>query len=806
MRENRAFDVQDSSCRHTVCMYVGDNLSTANARKKVLSQKIVANAKLVKGGTLSDLFLYNVDDEIELELRKEHENVIRIEILDYLEDVEAEGKITINEIQEVMSRKKCDMNTFVTFKTEVYYPMTNTVYGTCSIDIYSSTFHPCISPANLNRSSSQLPVASFLRDFPGWKLKHGTYHIIHWKWNGPPNSKEEDVSEIFIHLFDHFTNEYLGPVHHGRAIPNTGFFSWIADADVQKDSHNPVYFAMTLVPWVGRGEVAVVARSHAMFLRKYLLLSELEIAYASYCRAYELDMEPITVEELEKYNINCSEENMRVCRDLRSRLAFENPDWECIKCPGQVMISPLSKLIYLKAENFAESKGEEKEKVAVYKSKAMIVTIVDDFILNDDAYWWEEATDFQVLVDGLSHYLPFRELHNLTLIPYHETSSLEWRRFLQYEIGGSFFKALFDAATMSFYFYVAMFPLFIAMVYNYIFHFSVDIEAHDSVDLHYIFDLFLVRSWDFITGRSQVYDWIWIIYGIFPMMVVVAIIIKVANRTYTINHQLQYMLTLAMTIHEAFTTFFITFFISSYILWSVVFALINSAVLLPMCVMTLSIAYVCYTTWSSYVGARNQINEFVKCNLDHLVTLAFDTWFESNNYPVPTYEELWSPHERENLEAKETMRLELLQAKRRAKSEVEAWQEKLREERSPSDKRPFKQSHFNHNTELAVQHMGEGKYTLSLIKEKKKAYRRYCIRKVSVKFFTSHRTEIGQYFTFDPETKALSNADVDRASGFPRGTRLASCQDYLYVLSRVGKENGILHGNEVVACSDGNVP
>lgn len=90
-------------------------------------------------------------------------------------------------------------------------------------------------------------------DIPARKNLLGSDMIIQWSWNSP-----QKPDHIYLHLMDHETNRYVLSIHFGRAIPNTGSFSWPVDVHFQgRQNYRVVYLVMTLERYSGKTNVPV---------------------------------------------------------------------------------------------------------------------------------------------------------------------------------------------------------------------------------------------------------------------------------------------------------------------------------------------------------------------------------------------------------------------------------------------------------------------------------------------------------------------------------------------------------------------
>lgn len=81
----------------------------------------------------------------------------------------------------------------------------------------------------------------------------GSDLIVQWQWNSP-----DKPHHIYFHLMDHLTNRYILSMHFGRAIPNTGSYSWPVDVNFESsENHRIVFLVMTLERYTGKSDVPV---------------------------------------------------------------------------------------------------------------------------------------------------------------------------------------------------------------------------------------------------------------------------------------------------------------------------------------------------------------------------------------------------------------------------------------------------------------------------------------------------------------------------------------------------------------------
>eukprot|EP00915_Cephaloidophora_sp_WS-2016_P007107 GHVH01009638.1.p1 GENE.GHVH01009638.1~~GHVH01009638.1.p1 ORF type:complete len:3321 (+),score=427.27 GHVH01009638.1:1252-9963(+) len=869
-----------SSLEYTVHFFVGESIPQSKGRSLVLSQELTDSVAILHqeddantpGDSLRFAPLKGKKESAYLDLRKETESVVNVSVIDEHGDEAASGVIKESMIQEsIVNRAPKTKEDPIPLQIPLMLSQGRIGFGTLNLSVHSPLIQQCISlkqdlydiqnktiQSNNEQSHHQSKKkkkrietiiddirVDFIRDFPGTKLRHGKEYDIHWIWVNRSKSSSSrsqddyqyqddrsDITEVYLHLFDHLSNRYLGPLHHGRAIPNTGVFSWVADADMQPFPENPVRFAISLIPISQGTESAIfIAMSHAMYLRKYLLLSEFEIAYATYCRAYLQDMEPVSKEVLKVFNIECSEEVLRVCKDLRTPLPFEDASWECIRCPRQVIVSPLSKLVFLLKDSFTMTgSGRTEHLIAVYKSQSVEVTVIDDYILVQDPYWWENCADFQVLQNDVSGYLPFQESNDLTLVPHLSLLEAQRQRFKQYEAGGSMIRSLFNLVTLGYYFYFdfAMFMLLLIVNYvNQTYHQST--VNHLEPDCRYYIDFFMRPSLSFLRELPESTINFLFLTLFFFICDICVLSLKVSNRLYTLSIRMTVFISVYMTITQLLRSTFLFFLVYSWILWGMVSALINGAQFLPLVITLGCFVVVGYSTWARFTTARKHIRTFVKDNLDNLVAISLDNWYRTTNTLLPQY--FGDEVTQENDALGEDHWVEdLLAARTDAVLEIErtAHQNQIRSEQrwTPANDDDSSSSSSTSRSNDRCSNDDEQKSNVRLIEQSKKSYQRWSIQKVSAYYFfdlkyseqainnsgssSDHeeRPDSEDFSLWKFWYESCDGVTVLRNMPFdqlPPGCRLATCSEVLNVIENDTAKTTLIHGSELVALKDGYI-
>eukprot|EP00918_Siedleckia_nematoides_P036752 GHVU01079729.1.p1 GENE.GHVU01079729.1~~GHVU01079729.1.p1 ORF type:complete len:116 (+),score=20.30 GHVU01079729.1:357-704(+) len=67
--------------------------------------------------------------------------------------------------------------------------------------------------------------------------------MVQWAWHGDQATRPD---QIYLHLVDDVTDTYVIAIQFGHPIPNTGSFTWTADAPFEENEvSRAVYFVMT---------------------------------------------------------------------------------------------------------------------------------------------------------------------------------------------------------------------------------------------------------------------------------------------------------------------------------------------------------------------------------------------------------------------------------------------------------------------------------------------------------------------------------------------------------------------------------
>ncbi|KAF8822497.1 EF hand domain-containing protein [Cardiosporidium cionae] len=218
--------------------------------------------------------------------------------------------------------------------------------------------------------------AYFSGDSPSHPILQGGDLFVQWAWS---NSSTNIPEEVYLHLFDHETNKWISSLHWGRPIPNTGSYAWHVDTSFKPDEHCQVVY---LALYIDKVDLRLcknldyqesICQSNAFIIIKPLALSELEFAYAAFCRSFGLEMEHVSEGKLSQLGYSVQESSVKICPDLRTTLCVE-PMAEAIHCPGQCVVSTQSKLVLLRSEardlatpSLEIRQSDTERRVVVYK-------------------------------------------------------------------------------------------------------------------------------------------------------------------------------------------------------------------------------------------------------------------------------------------------------------------------------------------------------------------------------------------------------------------------------------------------------
>lgn len=139
-----------------------------------------------------------------------------------------------------------------------------------------------------------------------------------------------------------------------------------------------------------------------------LLVNQLEFAYASYCRTFSLPLEPLTTPMLTRAGLVFTEENIKVCPDLRLSLPMEDmPPNTLVNTPGQLLVSP----------TFIDAEFEGPTNRRTFQSVTRNLRVIHNYQLETDPGLWTQSQMSWFLINGwfpseISLPIPFGRHHS----------------------------------------------------------------------------------------------------------------------------------------------------------------------------------------------------------------------------------------------------------------------------------------------------------------------------------------------------------------------------------------------------------
>eukprot|EP01053_Blabericola_migrator_P003820 Blabericola_migrator_1__3819@NODE_214_length_11335_cov_18_891374_g182_i0_p2_GENE_NODE_214_length_11335_cov_18_891374_g182_i0NODE_214_length_11335_cov_18_891374_g182_i0_p2_ORF_typecomplete_len1416_score300_06DUF2745/PF10922_8/0_04_NODE_214_length_11335_cov_18_891374_g182_i0671210959 len=304
-----------------------------------------------------------------------------------------------------------DADSTLSIKINLSSSATNEPWGKLEAFLDTSELMPYIRhkfPSDpTNRGGRRASVIAttqpcFLRDPAGQSLLIGMDHVLRWYW--PTVIAKADY--VYIHVIDDITNQWIVSLHDGKALQNTGTFTWAVWIPMgEREVLKRVRLIMSEVPY-NNAEVPILAQSHACFILRTLPLAVFEFHYASFCRTVNLPMIQVSAESLLTCGITVSYHPIRVCSGMRDNLPFEH-DYERVYCPGQIVVSTTPLITELSGKGFATTNDDDQiSTVDVIKSQNVVLPIVENLYMVVDPWYWKGSPDILTLSRNWMYWLP----------------------------------------------------------------------------------------------------------------------------------------------------------------------------------------------------------------------------------------------------------------------------------------------------------------------------------------------------------------------------------------------------------------
>ncbi|KAF8821115.1 EF hand domain-containing protein [Cardiosporidium cionae] len=647
--------------------------------------------------------------------------------------------------------------------------------------LYNALNTSCAS-SGVQKESFQ---AYFLGDSPSQPILQGGDLFVQWAWS---NALTNIPEEVYLHLFDHETNKWISSLHWGRPIPNTGSYAWHVDTFFKPEEHCQVVYLALYIEKVelrhctNLNHHESICQSNAFMIIKPLALSELEFAYAAFCRSFGLEMEHVSEGKLSQLGYSVQESSIKICPDLRSTLCVE-PTAEAVHCPGQCVVSTQSKLVLLRSEardlatpSLEIRQGDTERRVVVYKSISRKIKTVENCILRNDLYWWQCSPDLALLKKELFF------SHNLVAALRYNAQKFPVRRYLRRYLRNDNILSLYLYITrllsvLEYYlefewlpilmnFFLMGFQIFFFCLFPLLCIYFVGFR--DTYEIVIRLCIRFTNSRKFDKGAALITVWL---YSSKPPK-----FFRQTRRTKRPN--IWKVLNGIGVFLIIISTLFFLIFAFSFLLWFLLGALVNSDSFLPYAVMVGSLLFVIGMLWINFLTSREAVIKFIDENMPLLLSLALDHWFDSVHINYASNMEIYA--DEKLLSYRNKIRDELRECKLRMRRDLHYGMldemESLTESKSGISSRLLSQFSFKENE-------------IGKLKKKRERFITFVFEKIS-----SKHSE-GFYFSDSGEAKGL-----EKETWLPTGVRLATVAEAEKFSAKI---EDMLVGWEVAMLQDG---
>ncbi|KAH0479448.1 MAG: uncharacterized protein KVP18_003286 [Porospora cf. gigantea A] len=520
----------------------------------------------------------------------------------------------------------------------------------------------------------------FLLDVPANPVLQGSSMVIRWKW-----PSDHAPSQVYLYLMDNATDELLDPVQFGHPVPNTGCFNWIADASfAELQSSLEVYIVLTILPWAELPSASsrkllrchpefITCQTNTFFIVKVLPLCELEMAYAGFCRSHTLEMERICPDNLgSDWDYHTAECSLRICKNLRHRLPFEDASVVYFHTPGQCVVSSFSKMVLhssslQKSRLAGLSQFSQGQQLEVYKSVSARVVIVEGCQIDPSPDTWMSSMHHSLLSCDIAYHRPI--LHSVKSVlrrlparfsvlgQYLQKRGIsrftspteapvylrEASRYTQHRLlitgGRAVERASGILVTLSLLCFricaLCAFPVISMALLAFDERLSVEINMVARLEPRYrrnLSDLAFEDSfWASFMWMTPAMKLTFVLLCTHVTCMVVIVVLGPDIRLFAPRlARILDRLGVAHLLVFAFVDvgFFVIFF-----LWFLVGVLVNADTFMPYIVMIGSLVTVVYMVWHNYDSSRKIVEDYINTNVDLLLSVALDRWFEKMEVP-----------------------------------------------------------------------------------------------------------------------------------------------------------------------------
>lgn len=528
----------------------------------------------------------------------------------------------------------------------------------------------------------------FTADPPGAAWPLGSELVLRWVWNIPDAPKP---SQIYLHLHDHETDNYILSLQAGRPIPNTGSFSWGVfvpfesehrlSCDGSRELNVPkrqrkCYFTISIEPYIDLNtHLNILAQSNAFFVINMPTLSEFEFAYAAFCRSNNLEMEHVSLEALEALGIDVTEQNIRVCSSLRNALPFE-PYQGMIHTPGQCLTNTTSQVLSLLDNIEKDLSMNTGSVLQVYKSISRKVFMLENCAIDADPYWWLSSPDNHLLQAGLLNRTTYEWVASLARVIgrtsfFFAPALINLRKFkhnLRHQTLPAVLQVwlAFHELAVNCAWPVSMAALY--AIYNYG-AMSLIRSKHVEVDARFLGDLVFAPS-KLLFLRQLPLPGLPVLFT--GLVWAIAVGFDALTELVDPAHRSKWKkgIRKTTTFLQLVQTFMITTLMVTFLLWFVLGGLINSDTFLPYAVMLGCMTFIAYTLFCNFRQAKESVLTYIESNQSTLLSVCFDRWFEANK--IRFDHELYF---RETNSGKRTA-LSVARVRDKMKRQIQKWQQR----------------------------------------------------------------------------------------------------------------------------------
>eukprot|EP00915_Cephaloidophora_sp_WS-2016_P008634 GHVH01012035.1.p1 GENE.GHVH01012035.1~~GHVH01012035.1.p1 ORF type:complete len:4588 (+),score=644.10 GHVH01012035.1:162-13925(+) len=256
---------------------------------------------------------------------------------------------------------------------------------------------------------------SFKRDEPGKIITVGTTELFEWE---VLCKRDEDTSipaMVWFHVVRHDMT-LMEPVNGGRGIPNSGSLSWVVELDLVDIKLISISLMMTDGPipqsWYGEKHlipsqslidlpgglppgVRCLAMTHIMNVCRRITIQEFELAFATFCRCYHLEMCSVNKEKLQSLGFHCRKLPIKSISNTRMAM----PGVENLTCtpmlvhPGQYYTVASSMVLSVNRPSVSEyDLPDAMANSSVMKAEIRDTWVIEDINIDMSGFFWRAGS------------------------------------------------------------------------------------------------------------------------------------------------------------------------------------------------------------------------------------------------------------------------------------------------------------------------------------------------------------------------------------------------------------------------------